>query len=170
MFVQLEELDTLVLGHHFYGHVFRACGDILAIHFDARHGRRETEFGAIAIAVRIRVRLDGVQIGRCENSLVVERMVQHEFADATCVRIVVVDPIPYANVAVRTSGYNISAANEQPKWKCFYWFCLSLSFRLRYLLAVLGVATVRMSICVRVTQNRSFEWHFTSRVIRKIQL
>lgn len=78
-------------------------GTYFVIHFDAGDRCGETKLSAITIAVRIGVRLNGIHVGRCQNSIVVEHMVQHEFADTSCIGIVVVDTVPNANVTIAAS-------------------------------------------------------------------
>lgn len=73
------------------------------IHFDARDSRCKAEFGAIAITLWIRVRLNRVHVGRRQNAIIVKYMVEHEFADTASIWVVVIDTVPYANVAIATS-------------------------------------------------------------------
>lgn len=128
------------------------------IHFDARDRCSETEFSSITIAARISVRLDGVHIGRRQNSFIIIHMVQHELPNAPRIRIVVIDTIPQANVTIAASCDHIPVCDEGNSWnstKC----CIAFQSdeKMGNLLAIICVATMGMASCVRISQARSFE-------------
>lgn len=83
----------------------------LFVDFDASNRSGESKFNAITIAAGICVRLHCVQIRRCQYTIVIVDMIENEFADTSCVWIVIVHVFPYTNIAIGTGGYDFSVTH-----------------------------------------------------------
>lgn len=132
MFDEFEIFRVFFICLHFNRHIFGASGNVLrkdqmtlttqsiprdsvtyfVIHFDACDGGGETKFSAITIAIRISVRLNSIHVGRCQNTIAMEHMIKYKFTDASCVWIIVIDAIPYANVTIVTGGNHETLAGK----------------------------------------------------------
>lgn len=81
----------------------------LCIRLDARHRSREPKLRAIAIGIGVSEGLHCVQIGRCQDAVLVIHMIQYELAHALRIWIIVVDTVPNANVAVSAGRDHMTA-------------------------------------------------------------